>query len=274
MPHKVTNIWNGVISSIDDGLYIIKNAGHNQDINVNQSVNFGFTATYEEDICVPKSFEFMMQKLCLPDEKFEITRKVVSYWKSGYNGEIKITNISDRVIEDWVLEFDYNSNITSIWNGEILSHEEDHYIIKNVGYNANILPGASVSFGYRGTYENVNEEPTNFKLYNVEEVLEENVVDENYSIVSNAIAQLNVGYAFSDTRHSVTSDLELCNLLEGATIEWFSDNTNLISNSGTVSRPLDESKLPEQLMKDMRIYSDILLRMTMTHIGDIGKIIP
>lgn len=242
MPHKITNIWNGEIESEDDGYYVIKNAGHNQDINANQSVSFGFSATYEEDIIIPELFEFMMQKLSLPDEKFEVTRRVVSDWESGYNGEIKITNISDRVIEDWVLEFDYNSNITSIWNGEILSHEEDHYVIKNVGYNANILPGTSVTFGYRGTYESVNEEPTNSELYNIEEVLEENVVEEDYSIVSNAISQLNVGYAFSDTRHSVTSDLELSNSLEGATIEWFSDNTNLISNSGIVTRPSDESK--------------------------------
>lgn len=46
LPHEITNIWNGVISYKDDDFYIIKNAGHNQDINVNQSVNFGFTASY------------------------------------------------------------------------------------------------------------------------------------------------------------------------------------------------------------------------------------
>lgn len=32
MPHDITNLWNGVLTSAEEGHYIVKNAGSNQDI--------------------------------------------------------------------------------------------------------------------------------------------------------------------------------------------------------------------------------------------------
>lgn len=45
MPHEITNLWNGVVSSAGEGHYIVKNTGSNQDIAAGESVSFGFTAS-------------------------------------------------------------------------------------------------------------------------------------------------------------------------------------------------------------------------------------
>lgn len=54
---------------------------------------------------------------------------------------IQITNNTDKTLEDWVLEFDFERKITNIWNAVIESHEGNHYVIRNDGYNANITAG-------------------------------------------------------------------------------------------------------------------------------------
>jgi len=47
LDNEITNIWNGQVYSNENGIYVIKNAGYNQDIGVGQSVSFGFTAKSE-----------------------------------------------------------------------------------------------------------------------------------------------------------------------------------------------------------------------------------
>ena len=59
---EIKNIWNGKQVNNDCGLTMIKNAEWNQDIPANGSVNFGFTAEYEDSICLPKSFALSTRK--------------------------------------------------------------------------------------------------------------------------------------------------------------------------------------------------------------------
>lgn len=61
--------------------------------------------------------------------------------------------------------------ITNIWNGRIISHENGHYDIKNCGYNSNISVGGSVSFGFQAsiTDKNIALLPTNGVLKQVSE---------------------------------------------------------------------------------------------------------
>ena len=41
-------------------------------------------------------------------------------------------------LEDWILEFDFNREITNIWDAVIVSNENNHYVIRNAGYYSNI----------------------------------------------------------------------------------------------------------------------------------------
>ncbi|MEM9005334.1 MAG: glycoside hydrolase family 9 protein, partial [Cyanobacteria bacterium P01_F01_bin.86] len=69
-------------------------------------------------------------------------------WGSGHQAQVKITNEGGNQISGWTLEFEYASNITQIWNAEIVSHTGNTYVIRDAGYNSEIAPDASISFGF------------------------------------------------------------------------------------------------------------------------------
>lgn len=53
LPHEITNIWNAQITNKEENIYTVKNAGHNADVAPNESVSFGFTASFEGEIKLP-----------------------------------------------------------------------------------------------------------------------------------------------------------------------------------------------------------------------------
>jgi len=165
MPYEITNIWNGAISSYNEGTYVIKNAGHNQDISPGSSVSFGFSAnTTDENIVYPDRYAIIGKEASAGSDRYEINFDVTSDWESAFNGQIVITNLSDEVIEDWALEFDFDQEITTFWTADIISHEGKHYVVKNKGYNANIEPGQSITLGFSGRPGNVVSEPKDYTL--------------------------------------------------------------------------------------------------------------
>jgi cellulase/cellobiase CelA1/aryl-phospho-beta-D-glucosidase BglC (GH1 family) len=87
---------------------------------------------------------------------------ITDTWATGYNGEITVTNNGDTPVNGWTLEFDFAGPITNIWNGTIISHVGTHYVIQNVGYNAAIAAGASVSVGFSADPANQAQRPTNY----------------------------------------------------------------------------------------------------------------
>lgn len=159
----ISNIWNAVIDSNEDGKYIIKNAGWNQDISVGGSAEFGISG--QEDFPgFPKKYTLLGNIVCAEDEDYSITYHLDSDWGDGFTGTISITNNTASAIEDWYLEFDFNRNITNIWNGVTESHKRNHYVIKNAGYNANINAGQTISFGFSGDKGTSADEPMNYEL--------------------------------------------------------------------------------------------------------------
>ncbi|MDD5936012.1 MAG: cellulose binding domain-containing protein [Clostridiales bacterium] len=164
MPYEITDLWNGMILSNENGIYTIKNCGYNQDINVGESINFGFTGHVEGDFVLPDSFIIKSFEKETDIDDITFTFHVDQDWKSGFNGTITIRNNTEKAIEDWSLEFDFDHQINDFWTAEIISAEKNHYLIKNRGYNANIQPGECVSLGFSGTLGNVVNEPKNFLL--------------------------------------------------------------------------------------------------------------
>ena len=165
MPYEITNIWNGVIGLNEEGTYIIKNAGHNQDINPGASVSFGFTANItDDDVVYPDSYAIVGRKAQVTESDYKITFDVISDWETAFNGQITIINTSDKTIEDWELEFDFSHEINEFWTANIISREGEHYVIKNKGYNANIKPGQSITLGFEASPGNVYAKPNNYVL--------------------------------------------------------------------------------------------------------------
>ncbi len=161
---KITNIWNAVTSGQTADGCVIKNAGWNQDIEPGKSVSFGISGQ-ENFPGFPKEYRLRGSLEHVQEEDYTVSYRVNSEWDGGFTGEIEIRNSTDTVLEDWILEFDFDREITNIWNGVIDSHEGNHYVIKNAGYNSSIPASGSVSFGFNGQDGKKGDEPSGYKLY-------------------------------------------------------------------------------------------------------------
>jgi len=85
-------------------------------------------------------------------------------WKSGFVGDIMITNTGPGTIDTWTLQFEFAVQITSIWGATIISHARNHYVVENASDNRSIPPGQSVSFGFQGKPGRAQAGPTNWVL--------------------------------------------------------------------------------------------------------------
>lgn len=162
--NEIANIWNAQVHSHENGKYVIKNAGWNQDIAVGGSVQFGFSGN-EDFLGFPKEYTLLGESEETNAEDYTVEYHLDSDWGSGFSGTITITNNTDWVLEDWVIEFDFAREISSIWDATMEACENGHYVIRNVGYNANIAAGQSVCFGFVGNGGNEADVPENISLY-------------------------------------------------------------------------------------------------------------
>jgi chitinase len=90
---------------------------------------------------------------------------VTDDWGTGFVAGMTITNLSAMDINDWTIEFDFDRQITNIWNATITSRVGNHYVIRAESWNKKIgANGGSVSFGFQGTTGNVLIGPMNTKL--------------------------------------------------------------------------------------------------------------
>ncbi len=161
---EITNIWNAQISSHVGNQYVIKNAGWNQDIAVGGSVEFGISGSTEFG-GFPQGYALVGSKTSVADTDYSIEYQVYSDWGSGVSAAITVTNNTDSVLEEWALEFDYDREIESLWNGSIESQAGNHYVITNAGYNGNIYAGQAITIGFNAGEGTGSEEPRNCKLY-------------------------------------------------------------------------------------------------------------
>jgi hypothetical protein len=164
LPNEITKIWNGLVQSREDGEYVIKNTGNNQDIAPGKSVKFGFTAKVKGELVFPDTFDLLGTEEVVPSEQYETNFKLKSDWNKAFNGEIRITNTSETTIEDWKLSFDFEGNIERFSTAEIIKREGNRYLIKNAGHNANIEPGETVRLELKGNPGGVTSGPSNVEL--------------------------------------------------------------------------------------------------------------
>lgn len=87
-----------------------------------------------------------------------------SDWGTGCDGAIILSNLADESIENWKLEFDYDREIVNIANAVIVSREQNHYVIKNAEYNADIAVNSSVHISIVAGEGAADERPDNFAM--------------------------------------------------------------------------------------------------------------
>lgn len=147
--NKLTTIWNAEVVSNENGQYVVKNANWNADIPVGGCAEFGISVN-ENFVGFPSTYKLLGENTQVQEDAYSVEYILDSDWGSGFTARVLLTNNTEETLEYWTLEFDFDREITNIWNGVIEAHEGNHYVIKNAGYNANIVSGSAISFGFNG----------------------------------------------------------------------------------------------------------------------------
>ncbi len=115
---------------------------------------------------VRPSLESLEDRLVM-NTTFTVDFRLTSDWGSGFGANVVVTNTGPNALNGWKLEFDFDRNITNIWNASIVQRQGNHYVLKDKGYNATIRVGESIYFGFNGSPGNVRNLPTNWLLNGV-----------------------------------------------------------------------------------------------------------
>lgn len=94
--------------------------------------------------------------------------------KLGGVSEVDRTSVHDpSIVKDGDTYYIFGSHmavsktdceIANIWNADIESDTDNHYVITNKGYNEKIAPGESVTFGFNGENGTVDNVPAEYKV--------------------------------------------------------------------------------------------------------------
>ena len=95
-------------------------------------------------------------------ESIDVNYSQIEDWGNGFQGQISITNNGNSNLVNWDLEFDLPTNISNIWDAEIVSSNNGRYTIKNTSWNREIAAGETVNIGFIG--EGSGNSPQNFEI--------------------------------------------------------------------------------------------------------------
>ena len=87
-------------------------------------------------------------------------------WGSGFQGELLITNNTDKTLNGWQLTFDTAAKISSLWGGELVGKTGNTVTVKNSSWDTSFTPGKSITIGFVAEGSSSNE-PTNIKVNNM-----------------------------------------------------------------------------------------------------------
>ncbi len=88
-----------------------------------------------------------------------------SEWPGGFTANLSLTNTGTSTINGWTLAFAFpgDQHITNAWSATV-NHSGNSVSASNVSYNGTLAPGANTSFGFQGTWNSNDSNPTAFKL--------------------------------------------------------------------------------------------------------------
>ncbi len=143
------NMYNITAKSYEDDEYTYEPTVYPEVVNI---VENGFTTATIEYVSKKKD----------PEKSIIVELIVGEDWGTGYNFIIKITNNTDTVLKDWILDFDFDDTITQIWNATY-SSVGNHYTITPPEWGKDI--GSKMSYEIGG---GANRNVQDAKLYNIE----------------------------------------------------------------------------------------------------------
>lgn len=178
---EITGIWDANLAKTDSGYEYVRNAGYNANIQPDQSVSFGYTLN--DYTGFPDTIIMSQDRLEKPSSGFSAELNIINEWDTTFQGEIILTNKTDKPMEWWELTFDSNFTITEIktsWAASVINNGNCNYTFKGT-YTGIIDPNSSVALGFQAIK---NGDPmidnislTEMVFSNSVERSEENLVD-------------------------------------------------------------------------------------------------
>ncbi|HBB72896.1 MAG TPA: hypothetical protein DC048_00445, partial [Planctomycetaceae bacterium] len=76
---------------------------------------------------------------------------VSSDWGSGFNGDVTVRNTTAGAVTGWRATFDFDGEITSLWNGAVTSRAGATHVVTNASWNGGLGAGGAATFGFTAT---------------------------------------------------------------------------------------------------------------------------
>ncbi|MFF9037519.1 cellulose binding domain-containing protein [Streptomyces sp. NPDC014892] len=94
-----------------------------------------------------------------------VTYTITSQWSGGFQADVRLANTGASAWSGWALGWTFpdGQGVSQIWNA---AHTQTGSAVtaRNIGWNGTVAAGASVSFGFTGSWSGTNGKPTAFKL--------------------------------------------------------------------------------------------------------------
>lgn len=120
---------------------------------------------------------------------YEVSYNIKNSWEGNQNIEVTLTNTGSESLLNWALKYDAHSKIGGLWNGSVYDSDSTKYIVKNAGYNYEILPEQTVTFGYTLTGDDL-EFPDTIELCSQRTER----TSDGYSVEMNVIDDWDTGF--------------------------------------------------------------------------------
>jgi len=158
---EIQNIWNSQIIDNIDGLYTLKALDYNSIINPGLSITFGFT--FKGDINDLDSM-LLYQNRVVEAYKVNVEVEVVNDWGYGFTGQIVISNLEDYPLENWILTFNADFDITNLWPCDFIKNNDGSCSIRGIDNNIIIQSNSDIIIGFNGLKSNESCTITDVKV--------------------------------------------------------------------------------------------------------------
>jgi chitinase len=93
-----------------------------------------------------------------------INFRVTDNWGSGFVGEVTVRNTGTTPLNEWTASFDFAGQIASLWNGTVVSHVGNHYVVRGAAWNSDLSVGEETTFGFTASPGGAGATVTNLTL--------------------------------------------------------------------------------------------------------------
>lgn len=148
---EITSLWGATLVGHEGNHYIVTNPSYKKELLQGESIVFGFLTGDVTGSGEFTNVQFTNIQYDNAEDNSSVSYEYsyASDWGTGAVVNLTVTN--DTGIDftnGWNVAFDYVREIDGIWNGQLVSNEENHYVIKNPSWDTTLAKGESITISF------------------------------------------------------------------------------------------------------------------------------